>query len=112
MIAKIKVGAKKRPFYIGMRSLRKITKGEALTTLGDMMDNLDLDTVCEIAVTGFEEGARKNKDEIDFTEEDVMDWLDDDFQLALAVTQEFAQQTATYLDGTKKNKLVAVDAPK
>ncbi len=112
MIAKIKVGTKRRPFYIGMRSLRKITKGEALTTLGDMMDNLSLDDICIIAQTGFEEGARKSKEEVDFTQEDVLNWLDDDFQLALAVTQEFAQQTATYLDGTKKNKLVAVDAPK
>jgi len=105
MVGKIKAGGKRRPFYIGMRSLRKITNGEALTTLGNMMDNLSLDDICVIAQTGFEEGARKNKDDVDFTADDVLDWLDDDFQLALDVTQEFVQQTTTYLDGAKKKKV-------
>ena len=63
MVGKIKAGGTRRTFYIGMRSLRKITKGEAFTTLGNMMDNLSLDEICVIDQTGFDEGARKKKED-------------------------------------------------
>lgn len=94
MIAvKINAGDKDRPILFGSYAIREyahlenITYDEALSK----MDTMNTEQVMRMFYCGFLYGAKKEKQDIDFTEDDVWFWLDDDAKLLDKVMDVFAK---------------------
>jgi hypothetical protein len=90
-----------------MRSLKQIAEGQGISKIQSMLQDPSMDDICKIAMAGFQHGYRREKKELDFTTDDLMDWLDDSFDLVAEIIQAFSRQVTAYTEGTKKKKVVA-----
>lgn len=99
----IEIGGKIRPIRFGLRAFQTISKEfvknyekpKASDFSDFALDNLDL-----IAYAGLRQGAMKEGQPVDFTREEVEEWLDEDFTLTTPIMTLF--MTAFAGSGTKK----------
>ena len=77
---KIKIGETEYPIAFGMFALSEFLEevGLTLSELGNLGSSLTLKQALKLAYIGFEDGARKAKEEFDLSFEDVCDLFDDD----------------------------------
>lgn len=81
------------PFYFGMAALASFLESEGmkLADVATMGENMPLSRAFRLMLCGFKDGARKERIEFNYTEEDMADWLDDDMSLLDTCVGLFAQ---------------------
>lgn len=76
----IKAGGKDRPFRISYKVIKEATRlceeDKGLDTRNGGLDNAEL-----YFFLGFKYGALKEGKEVDFSQSDIVDWMDDDLSL-------------------------------
>jgi len=107
MTTQIKAGGKERPFRISFKGLRRFTKATklSLAKLEEALSNFDFLLI--LIQIGFEEGYKKEEKKIDFTKNDVENWLDDDMSLITKCSEAISESLGGNEDDkkevTKKN---------
>lgn len=91
----------KRPFRFSWKSLRRLANElgvEKLQDLATQVGDLPLSKIPAFIFIGFEQGAKREGIEIDFTAATVEDWLDDKFALFQEAMEAFARDFGASLD--------------
>lgn len=88
MIRYLKAGGKERPFLFSFRAIDELTEDKTIKA-GSFKH------IAKACFLGFKYGALKQKQEVDFTQESVFDWLDDDLKMVnrMAKIMETAMNT-------------------
>lgn len=97
MIKEINIGGKLRPVSYGFNALAMFQSmtGLTLTELNGIdSSKMTLTAMIQFAYCGLKDGARKAKQEFNYSTEDVADWLDDDSASFIALFSEFVQSQA------------------
>lgn len=91
----------KRPFRFSWKALRRLADElgvQKLTELGEIVQELPMDKIGVFLQIGFEAGAKREKLAVDFTFDDVEDWLDDDFSILTRAFEAFGNDFGAGLD--------------
>lgn len=91
---KIFIGRRERPIKYGWNSIRIFCRisGITLTELSRIGDNLTPDNVTMLIYAGLKHAAEREKLEVDFTIDDVGDWINEDIAVISKCMQLFRQQ--------------------
>lgn len=102
------IGGKERSFLFCLNSIKEFSRMEdlSLTDTFSRLDNLNLDQVINLFYCCFKYGAKKNGEEIDFTADDVGDWLNDDVDKISECMKEIELQSprSKNLEAPKKGQ--------
>ena len=76
---KIAIGGELRPIHFGFAALAEWCKlsGFGIQDLSKVGENISLDNAITLIYVGLKHGARKSKEDFNFTADDVGDWIDD-----------------------------------
>ncbi len=86
MTVDIKAGGKDRPFRLGYKAMKELAVEESNNP--DLTKkNMGLDYAELQFFLGFKYGAITHGIEVDFTKEDIVDWIDKDFTLLDKMTK-------------------------
>jgi len=99
----IEIGGKVRPVRFGLRAFQIISKEFVKSKenpTGTDFSEFAFDNIDLIAYAGLKQGAMKENQEVDFSREDVEDWLDSDFTLTTPILKLFIE--AFVGSGSKK----------
>jgi hypothetical protein len=80
MVSKeINIGGENRPVYFGLAALAKLEQltGVRISGMDKMLADLSIDNLISFVFAGLYGGHKKERKDIDFSIDDVMDWLDD-----------------------------------
>jgi hypothetical protein len=79
-LKKITIGGELRPLHFGFAALSQWCElsGLGLQDLGNLGENLSLKNAISLIYVGLRHGARKSKEDFNFNEDDVADWIDDE----------------------------------
>jgi len=97
-LKKITIGKQLRPLHFGFASLSEWCdlSGLGLQDLGKIGENLSLSNAISLIYVGLKHGARKTKEDFNYTSYDVADWIDEEgmdiFNEAMEI---FSDQMAT-----------------
>jgi hypothetical protein len=74
------IGGKERQFLFCLNSIKEFSRLENLTFAETFLslDKLNLDQLINLFYACFKYGAKKDGQEVDFTADDVGDWLNED----------------------------------
>ena len=103
----IAIGGEMRPIHYGFAALAEWCDltGSGLQDLSKLGSNLSLQAAIQLIYCGLKHGARRSKEDFNFTSDDVADWIDDEgmdiFNEAMAL---FGQAMATISPDEKKKK--------
>ena len=91
------IGGKERSFRFCLNSIKEFSKIENLTVQEtfNQMDKLNLDQMINLIFACFKYGERKEGKEVDFTADDVGDWLNDDMGKIAECMTLIGEQTPT-----------------
>lgn len=80
----VTVGGKERPFRFSFRAISKYCNKSKIQGIGSFMrhvEDIPIQNFPDLFFYGFEDGAKKEGQEVDFKAADVADWLDEDMTL-------------------------------
>jgi hypothetical protein len=80
MLRKVKIGGEERPIAFTMNCLASFSK-ETGIGFADMLNEIPYHAQLAIIYYGLKDGARINKTEFNYTQEDVGDWLGSNLKL-------------------------------
>lgn len=83
MVKYITIDGKKRPFYYSYGALKKFCQDtdKTLTDFSEALTSMGFEEIESLMFRGFEAGALKEGQKVDFTVKDMEPWLDTDFSL-------------------------------
>lgn len=79
MESTIELGGKKRPVSFGFYAFKVFEDetGISFTKMGESLENMNVDILTAFIYSGLCSGAKKSNQAIDFSRDDIYDWLDD-----------------------------------
>ena len=79
-LKKIAIGGEMRPLHFGFAALSQWCEmsGLGLQDLARVGENLSLINAINLIYVGLKHGARKSKDDFNYTSDDIADWIDDE----------------------------------
>jgi len=94
MMDYVKIGGTDRPVKFGWNALRIYTREAKIPfmDIGNLFDSMDLDKLTILTYAGLVHGARTEKKDVDFTLDDVGDWLGEDFDVVSKFLEIFTEQ--------------------
>lgn len=95
MLRTVKAGGKDRPFLFAYRAIRDLERGEKPKGL----DQVEL-----AGYYGFKYGAIAQKQEVDFKQEDVAEWIEQDVSLIVELKTIIAEATETFVKDLSEGK--------
>ena len=83
MVRMIEVEGKDRPFNFGSLVMSQFCdlKGKKIDEIAEVFQNLTLSEMIKLTHMAAKDGCRKQREEVDFTYEDVADWFDGNAKL-------------------------------
>lgn len=93
MTKDVEIGGKLRPVKFGFAALMEFTeaKGYTMADLDNLGESMNLKDALFLVWCGLKHGARVQKQEFDFTIDDIADWLDEDMGAMEKVLSVFGQ---------------------
>lgn len=103
---KIKAGNKERPIKFGTYAIRELAhkQGKTFDEMLASIDKLDTEQTISLFYCGFVYGYRWEKEEVDFTEDDLWMWLDEDEGLMKRLMDIFIESYTKPGKGDSKKK--------
>lgn len=102
-ILKLKLGGKNRVFTFGIVFLGELLDRKEFEDYDDLLQKVSKNTFKYAPILMYESlvnTCRKNSTDVDFTESDLINWLEKDYEKGLADMLEFIQ----FFFGTNENK--------
>ncbi|MDD3039481.1 hypothetical protein [Bacteroides sp.] len=95
------VNGKVLPIHFGLKAINEFTKlqnGDFHDTVTTTNSLGNLDSIVTLAVSGLNEGARRSKSDIRYTENEVWDLFDENPKLILEVSEIFMEAVIPLTD--------------
>ncbi len=100
------IGGEVRPIHYGFAALGEwcdIT-GIGLQELGKLGENMSLNSAMALIYCGLKHGARRNKEDFNYTVDDVADWIDEEGMDIFNEAMEVFSESLAKLNPSEKKK--------
>ena len=102
----IAIGGEMRPIHYGFAALAEWcdATGSGLKDLATLADNLSLNNAIHLIYCGLKHGARRSKEEFNYSSDDVADWIDEEGMDIFSEAMEIFSESMTKMNPSEKKK--------
>ena len=109
-LKKLAIGGELRPIHFGFSALSQWCdiSGLGLNDLGNIGDNLSLSNAISLIYVGLKHGARKTKEDFNYSTDDIGDWIDEEGMNVLTEAMDiFGEQMTKLTPEDEEKKKIA-----